>query len=119
MQYGEAGRGLHGENYFIGTMNKYLETMKKVCGEMKSVGMYPELGTTGSENEARLRACARKVLERWQNRETESWCNFCGKPGPNLRCCPGCKDEKVGYCCVEHQKSDWKLHKHTCEKHKK
>jgi hypothetical protein len=39
-------------------------------------------GTKGI-HEARLTACAKKAWERWQNRETEGWCDYCGT-GDNL-----------------------------------
>jgi hypothetical protein len=120
MQYGDAGRGLYGEKYFLGTLSDFLVSMKKVCKEATISGMpFPVLGGTGTENEKRLRACAKKVWERWLNREIQGWCNFCGKPGPNLMSCGACKKRKVNYCCKEHQRSDWKLHKYTCEKNKK
>ena len=37
-------------------------------------------------------------------------CNVCGKDATKF--CSRCK--LVYYCCVEHQKSDWKKHKKTC-----
>ena len=121
MQYGEAGRGVYGENYFLGTLSDFLESMKEVCKEATITGaLFPRLVSGGNkENKERLMACAKKVWERWQNRETEGWCNFCGKPGRNLMSCGACKEKKVRYCCKEHQRFDWKLHKYTCEKNKK
>jgi hypothetical protein len=119
MQYGEAGRGLYSENYFLGTFSEFKESMKKICDETKDSGMiHPKFSNSGNDNELRLKACATKVWERWQNREIEGWCAFCGKPGSKFMRCGACKEKKVFYCCTEHQKSDWKLHKHTCQKNK-
>jgi len=119
-QYGEAGRGLYGENYFLGTFGQFREGMEKVCEEAVVAGLVAaRLTETGNENDWRLKACAKKVWDRWQKRETEGWCAFCGKPGLDFRKCSACRTKKVFYCCVEHQKNDWKLHKWTCEKNKK
>ncbi len=85
--------------------------------EIIPAGIIPALATTGSENEQRLRACAKRAWERWQNRE-EGYA-FCGKPGPDLQKCSACTAKRVFYCCKEHQKLDWKLHKHTCERNQK
>jgi len=119
-QYGDAGRGMHGENYFLGTIAEFRTSMREICVTLhEQPVLLGSLDARGNENEARLRACAAKVLERWQNRETEGWCAFCGKPGVNFQRCPGCTTKEVLYCCVEHRKSDWKLHKWTCEKNQK
>jgi hypothetical protein len=121
MQYGEAGRGLFGENYFLGTLTQFRESMKKICGEaIVGALVHPTLVLGGNvENELRLRTCAKRAWERWQNREKEGWCAFCGKPVCDLQKCSACRNKKIFYCCKEHQKSDWKLHKHTCEKNQK
>lgn len=93
--------------------------MAKICRDLRPVGVYPKVGMTGSDNEVRLRACAKKVWDRWQKRDTEGWCAFCGKPGLDFPKCSACKAKKVFYCCKEHQEKNWKLHKWTCEKNKK
>lgn len=119
MQYGTAGRGLYGENYFLGTLDSYVSSMGKICERLIDVGhgaSYMEMES--SEIEARLIRCARRVWERWQNREKEGWCEHCGKGGPNLKMCGGCKKVAIRYCCKEHQVAGWKLHKHSCEKNR-
>jgi hypothetical protein len=120
LQYGEAGRGKHGENYFMGTMKEWFGSMKKICGEVSVEGPVSERVRLrpGDGLEERLMHCAKRAWGRWLKRETEGWCAFCGKPGPKLMRCGACKEKKVSYCCVEHQKSDWKLHKHTCERNR-
>ena len=45
----------------------------------------------------------------------EKVCNVCKKEA--LKVCSRCK--AVFYCCVEHQKDDWKQHKPNCVEPKK
>ncbi|KAE9376045.1 hypothetical protein N431DRAFT_543395 [Stipitochalara longipes BDJ] len=120
MQYGEAGRGLHGENYLLGTSSQFHDSMNNICAQARVTRTLSlKLESNGNENEQRLRACAKKAWERWQNRDTEAWCAFCGKPGRALQECSECTTQKVFYCCKEHRKSDEKLHEYTCEKNQK
>ena len=57
MQYGEAGRRLLRENYFLDTFNQFCNSMKKVCEELRLARIYPHLpGFLGIENEQRLKA---------------------------------------------------------------
>lgn len=115
-QYGPEGRGTFGEPYFIGTANEFSKSMPKICDTVVVVNYgSTDLGSSGNDNEKRLRDCAKKVWERWQNRKNEHWCAYCGKPGEKLLKCGGCKTKIVWYCCKEHQVADRKLHKHTCE----
>lgn len=39
-------------------------------------------------------------------------CNICGSKN-NISVCSRCKS--IGYCCLEHQKEDWKKHKVICQ----
>lgn len=114
MQWGEAGRGRYGEPYFLGDVDEFEKSMRRVCDELALDSTAGEVAP--SEHTALLKECAQRVMERWNNRETEGWCVYCGKGGPSLLRCTGCKLNRVWYCCKEHQVSDWKLHKHTCEK---
>ncbi|KUJ08777.1 uncharacterized protein LY89DRAFT_724788 [Mollisia scopiformis] len=100
MQFGEAGRGLFGEPYFMGTAEEFYIAMLEVY------------------RTPRLQACAKRVWNRWENRENEGWCEYCGVGASEkvLQRCGGCKKRKVRYCRKEHQTADWKLHKYTCEK---
>lgn len=116
MQYDLAGKGLRGEYYFLGNMEEWTTCMKAVCGSLHMTGTLPGvLPTTGSENEKVLRGCAQRAWKRWCDREKEGWCEFCGRGG-ELKACSGCKGGKVKYCCKEHQKAAWKVHKVTCER---
>jgi len=38
----------------------------------------------------------------------------CGKTGKDLTACSACRLQR--YCSPEHQKKDWKYHKHICNK---
>ena len=106
-QYGNVGRGFDGENYSLGRMEDFIASMGKICEGLESAGNIITFETTGTENEARLRACATRVLERWQNRDIEGWCEYCGKGGNGLMRCSGCKKTNVRYCCREHQVAGW------------
>jgi len=119
-QYGNSGRGTYGETYFLGTWDQYTDSMmateeeKKICDDFTDIRRSHEMNMQPGANRDRLEACAKRVCERWQNREAQGWCAYCGKGGKLLRC-SWCKTAKVWYCCKEYQVSDRKLHKHTCE----
>lgn len=116
MQYGLAGKGVREEYYFLGSMEEWSASMKAVCGSVLVKGTLPGvLHATGSENERFLRGCAERAWKRWCARGREGWCEFCGRGG-ELEACGGCKEAKVRYCCKEHQKAGWKVHKFTCER---
>lgn len=117
MEYGDAGRGTYGENYFLGTLDGYMKSMRRICVDPELVNTWDACHTAlGSEAETRMKACAKRVWERWQNRESEGWCEHCGKGGKELKRCRGCRMAKVWWCCREHQLAGWTLHKHTCER---
>ena len=120
MQWGEAGRGPFGELYYLGSTAGYYDVMGNVCDDIEELGK----GATHvapSEHTKALEACVRRVWERWENRDKEGWCDYCGVGSFERRLldCSACKETKVRYCCKEHQKAAWKLHKFTCEKNKK
>jgi hypothetical protein len=115
MQYGVKGRGDYGEHYFLGTRERWTESMSSICSPERS-GIGSRGNTDTLQEPARAKACAQKVLERWNNRAVKGWCDFCGKPDgkdPMIRCS---RCERVKYCCKIHKRADWRLHTHTCEK---
>lgn len=126
-QYGLAGKGSHGETYFIGSFDEWLTGMARICenvevGDCTQVNLNTEKGT---QHEQMLKDCARRVWQRWGKRDTEGWCEYCGRgdkevegglAGTRLMRCAGCKVKKVWFCCKEHQLSGWKLHRFTCER---
>ncbi|PMD17196.1 hypothetical protein NA56DRAFT_648917 [Hyaloscypha hepaticicola] len=121
MQWGEAGRGLLGELYCLGSVAGYYRAMENVCDDIEEVGNGATHVAPSIHTEA-MKSCARRVWERWENRDKEGWCDYCGGPDSSERRllnCSACKETKVRYCCKEHQKAGWKLHKFTCEKNKK
>ncbi|TVY50068.1 hypothetical protein LCER1_G007134, partial [Lachnellula cervina] len=74
MEYGDAGRGIYGENYFLGTLDGYMKSMRRICVDPELVNTWDACHTAlGSEAETRMKACAKRVWERWQNRESEGW----------------------------------------------
>ncbi|PVH72698.1 hypothetical protein DL98DRAFT_609842 [Cadophora sp. DSE1049] len=128
LQYGDSGRGIHGENYFLGSYSAYLSTMSKICGELKLQPSLPSLPAphssnpntpstrTQTQNQIWINSCAERAFHRWQNRDKEGWCDYCGRGGKELKRCSACKTKNVWFCSEEHQKAGWKLHKLVCER---
>ena len=56
-----------------------------------------------------------KTLDLHDNQQPLT-CRLCGVPALRLRRCTRCKDAR--YCCVEHQRLDWKVHRDVCRKSK-
>lgn len=119
MQYGAAARGSYGDNYFLGSFSDFDDSMKNICTELIKIETSRRVDIQDVEEDKRLKSCAQRVWDRWQNRESEGWCEHCGKGGKDLLRCGGCETVTIRYCCREHQVAGWKLHKHTCEKSKK
>lgn len=115
-QYGDVGKGLFGESYYLGSMEDYLSSMERdVCVELENRGSAAHVNSSlDPAEEARLKACAERAWERWRKRDSEGWCAYCGKGG-KLLSCGGCKKASVQYCCEEHQAFGWQQHKHTCK----
>ena len=123
MQYGKAARGLCGENYFLGSLDEFTSSMKKICEGVRDLSGGKPTRFARSDNvvlEAWVDECAEKVWKRWNERGERGWCEHCGKPDSDgsMKNCGACKRNRVKYCCKEHQVAGWKLHKHTCEKNK-
>lgn len=76
MQFGETGRGLFGELYWMGSADDYMGAAEKVCKKMELWGSSSRVGP--SEHDTWLRECARRAWKRWQNRDKEGWCDYCG-----------------------------------------
>ncbi|TVY32413.1 hypothetical protein LSUB1_G008067 [Lachnellula subtilissima] len=88
--------------------------MSGVCVDPERVKTWDACCTAlGVETETRMKACAKRVWARWQNRDSEGWCEHCGKGGKELKRCRGCRMAKIWWCCREHQLAGWSLHKHT------
>ncbi|CZR58252.1 uncharacterized protein PAC_08143 [Phialocephala subalpina] len=119
MQWGEAGRGSFGETCYLGTEAGFVDIMANVCDGVKEVG-HDATHVGPSEHTMTMEACATRVWERWNNRDKEGWCDYCGVGASEwpLLDCSACKETKLRYCCKEHQRAAWKLHKFTCEKKK-
>jgi hypothetical protein len=110
MQFGEKGRGKGGETFMMGTLDgfyDFVETIAQGCEPMKLGSM--RIGP--SEHDEWLKAGAGRVKERWGKRETERWCDYCGKPLGDPKVCP-CHE--VFYCGAMHQAKAWKFHKKHC-----
>ena len=57
-----------------------------------------------------LQDVAKRAKARWDKREEEPWCSYCGAPKPPFRC--PCQQEK--YCSAVHQRKNWRFHKRSC-----
>jgi hypothetical protein len=82
MQYGVQGAGLYDEPYFLGTLTQWKFTMLRLCESVEDIST----GATRivvSEREEWLKACAKKVWQRWMERDSVGggWCDYCGKEG--------------------------------------
>lgn len=116
MQFGEKGRGKGGETFMLGTMDAFydfVETVVKGGDPMKELGS-KRIGP--STQDKWLKEVAARVKDRWMKRESERWCDYCGKPLDTPKACP-CKE--VFYCGAGHQKKAWKYHKKHCVTKKK
>ena len=84
MQWGQAGRGSLGELYYLGSVAGYYRAMKNVCDDIEDVGNGATHVGPSMHTEA-MEACARRVWERWENRDKEGWCDYCGGPDSSER----------------------------------
>ncbi|TGO23565.1 hypothetical protein BPAE_0128g00170 [Botrytis paeoniae] len=114
MQWGK--RGIFGGPYFLGKGGDWQDAMDTICNDMEEL----EIGASWileNQHIELMRECAKRVWDRWNDRENAGWCDYCGVGG-KLSACAECKkgDKKIWYCGVEHQRKGWKLHKFTCEK---
>ncbi|KAJ7660754.1 hypothetical protein DFH06DRAFT_1193217 [Mycena polygramma] len=94
LQFGDAGRGLGGRSTFA------LESMDAFYDRLETVAS--DADTKNTRTSARMRSCpddellkqvARRVKQRWEARDTESWCGHCGGPGEALKKCSLCHEE--------------------------
>jgi len=97
LQYSDTGRGDYGENYFLGTLSDWKKSMGRICERLIPLSRSPLPMPMGEDraNEARLKACAYRAWQRWNDRGTAAWCDFCGKGGPGLKQCGGCKTVRI------------------------
>lgn len=122
MQYGEAGKGIYGELPYLGGWDEYLLSRGKVCYRVadRDPGQTVHFQKqSGKAFEAMFAVMAKRIWDRWQNRDVGGWCEYCGKSRPESMGCGSCKKAKVQYCCKEHQKAGWKLYTYTCESKEK
>jgi hypothetical protein len=132
MQFGELGRGPGAKGkmpFALDTRDEFnarharLAMASVVVGVSKRIGFsdWPddaaaeerEYGLAALPPSALLVDIARRVKERWENRDKEKWCGYCGAPGPKSRC-SGCRE--VWFCGKEHQTMAWSFHKGYCRK---
>lgn len=72
LQYGSAGRGTFGENYFAGMYDEYVESMSGICGDLVNTSVAAKTYGNGEvKNTERIKACAKRAWERWMNRDKE------------------------------------------------
>lgn len=88
MQFGEFGRGYAGESFRLGSFDEMHDGFERFCGgvELKKGGS-ARIGSSGDEGrDTWMRDVARRVRERWEKRDQEKWCGYCGRPAPPSRC---------------------------------
>lgn len=110
MQFGPKGRGSGGETFRMETMDKWLDFTSTVCGNMQEYKIGSARILSHPWGEPWLEESAKRVKARWDARETDHWCGYCGALGAEKRC--PCHD--VWYCSQDHQKAGWKFHKRFC-----
>lgn len=76
MQFGEAGRGLFGETYWMGSFDDLWDAAENVCDKMILKDTYGLVGDSGQDE--LLKECAERVWEKWEHRDVEGWCDYCG-----------------------------------------
>ncbi|PBP21199.1 hypothetical protein BUE80_DR007767 [Diplocarpon rosae] len=114
-------------SYYVADMAR-MQSMKNVCENLTLDHVRAtRLGDTHPVT-ARLKLCAERTFQRWQkdadvkvsdSRETDGWCDYCGKGGcatngAAMKRCIGCRDQRIYYCCDQHQEAAWALHRFTC-----
>jgi hypothetical protein len=115
MQFGEVGRGPGKEGKMLFVLEEktdYEERLKRIAGsadlarrESYAHVIFDQKFPGGN--------IVRTVKERWEKRDTEKWCGYCGAPEPKSKC-GGCGD--VWFCNKKHQKMMWSFHKGYCNK---
>ncbi|KAJ8112648.1 hypothetical protein OPT61_g5030 [Boeremia exigua] len=118
MQFGEVGRGPREKGKMLvvlETRADYDERLLRFAGGVDVEQRQTVFLDKGYRDmyHASLERAARKVKERWENRDTEKWCAHCGAPGPKFKCA-GCGE--AWFCGKEHQKMVWSFHKGYCNK---
>lgn len=91
MQWGE--RGMFGENYFLGRGGDWQDSMGNVCYVMQELGIGASWIKDSPHTEL-MRKCAKRVWDRWVNRENAGWCENCGVGG-KLSACGGCRGRQI------------------------
>ncbi|KII85143.1 hypothetical protein PLICRDRAFT_45285 [Plicaturopsis crispa FD-325 SS-3] len=110
MQFGSKGRGSGGELFQLETMDKWHEFTERVAHILVPTKRDATRIGPHAWGDPWLKKCAKRVKARWENREAEPWCGYCGAPAPTKRCpCKG-----PWYCSPAHQKLVWKYHKRFC-----
>jgi MYND finger len=111
MQFGEDGRGDGGNGTFVlESLDKFHDRIEKISNgcDTSKTKTSPRIGPSADDNW--LKSVAARTKIRWENREKEPWCGFCGAPASNK--CVGCG--QAYYCGKTHQKSAWRFHKNFC-----
>jgi hypothetical protein len=124
MQFGSVGRG-PGEKgkmpFALDSMDQLNARNARLASDSESLKIseradykdYDQPGLNALPSLAALGDIARRVKERWENRDKEKWCGYCGAPGPKSKC-SGCLE--VWFCGKGHQRMAWSFHKGYCRK---
>jgi len=94
MQFGDAERGTYGEQYFLGSLAGFENATVEHGGGIKLVASDSNMIQYSDRFTEISKECAQRVWNRWQNRDKEGWCEYCGVGGILLECAP-CKQACV------------------------
>jgi hypothetical protein len=115
MQFGEVGRGPGKEGKMLFVLEEktdYEERLKRIAGSV-DLARRESFSHVIFDHEFLGGSIVRTVKERWEKRDTEKWCGYCGAPEPKSKC-GGCRN--VWFCNKMHQKMMWSFHKGYCNK---
>lgn len=114
MQFGVNGKGKGGESFFLGSKDGFDLFLGTICENV--VFKKSSLWIGKSPDDPWFQDVAKRVKQRWDERDTKPWCGQCGAPLREPKRCP-CKG--AYYCGSVHQQAAWRFHKHHCSTRRK
>lgn len=113
LQFGDAGRGLGGRSTFaLESLDAFYDRVEAIAegADTENAKVSARIGPCADD--AWLKQVAKRVKNRWDERDTKGWCGHCGAPGEALKKCSLCHDD--AYCDAAHQTAAWPFHKRFC-----
>ncbi|KAF7335657.1 MYND-type domain-containing protein [Mycena venus] len=114
LQFGDAGRGLGGRSTFaLESLDAFYDRLEAVAQGADTANARSSERIRQGPHDAWLTWVAKRVKERWEERDTKPWCGHCGRPGEALKKCSLCLEDY--YCDAAHQTAAWPFHKRFCK----